>query len=84
MEQDEVDINREDRFLNWWGIFLIILGVVILAVQGIWIALGVILVVVGNNCRLISVIRAGMRHLSSTTVASIKRLGELFWATKND
>lgn len=66
--------REEDKYLNWWGMVLIALGVVVLAFQNIWIAVGVIMVVIGNNCRLVSVIRTGMRHLADTTVESMRRL----------
>jgi hypothetical protein len=78
MQEDPVDVNQEERFLNWWGIFLIVLGVTILALQNIWIAIGVVMVVVGNNYRMIAVIRAGMRHLTETTIAALTRLAEAF------
>lgn len=84
MQDNDVEVNEEERFLNWAGLFLIVVGVIILFFQGPWIAVGVTAVVVGNNYRLVSVIRAGMRHMANTTVASLLRLmNECFGSTKD-
>lgn len=71
---NDSDVNREERYLNWIGLLLICAGVFILLLVNVWVAVGVIFVVVGNNYRQISVLRAGMRHLAKTTVESFSSL----------